>query len=344
MRGSAERPDPLAVLDEDRSAAERALLAWDLAIVALVSINLVLIVIDMLYSIGAVADGFAALWPAGAAWYAHHMHAHFYRIDLVFVALFVLDVLAGWTLAVVQQRYTRWYFYPFVRWYDVLGCIPVAGLRFLRILRVISALIRLQRVGVIEIRDWWLYRQVMVLYDIVVEEISDRVVIRVLSGVQDEMRSGGRTLTRRIVREVIAPRRGQLTSAVSSQLENAVVAAYRDNREEMQAYVANVVHRAVEANPALQGLERVPMLGTFVSEALDGAIQDTVNHVMDEAVDGLTSREFDALVAHVVDSVIERLLTEGAEQASDDVRDAVIETLELVKDQVAVKRWRAHFD
>lgn len=337
-------PDPLAVLDENRSPAERALLAWDFAIIALVSVNLALIVVDFLFALGPVADGFAALWPSGAAWYDHQVHERFATIDLFFVAVFVADVLAGWALAISRGQYHRWYFYPFAHWYDVLGCIPVAGFRFLRLLRVISIAVRLQRLGVIDMRDWWLYRQLAIVADIVVEEISDRVVIKVLTGVQDEMRSGGKQLTRRVVREVIEPRRGQLTQAVSGQIERAIVAAYRDNRTQMQHYVGGVVHRAVDANPALKNLERVPMLGAYVSDALDEAISDTVNHVLDEAVDGLTSSEFDALVANIVDSVIARLLSEDIDDASGEARDALIETLELVKDEVAVKRWQEHFE
>ncbi|HBZ99013.1 MAG TPA: preprotein translocase subunit SecA, partial [Pseudomonas sp.] len=52
-----------------------------------------------------------------------------------FVAVFLLDVLLGWTVALFERRYARWYYYPFAHWYDVLGCIPLAGVRWLRGLR-----------------------------------------------------------------------------------------------------------------------------------------------------------------------------------------------------------------
>lgn len=337
-------PSPLDVVSPERTLSERLFLLWDLAIVGLVSINLLLIVIDSLYSVSAIEDAFETLWPAGQAWYAHSVHAHFFAIDLAFVAVFVLDVLAGWLLAIVQRRYPRWYFYPFARWYDVLGCIPVAGFRFLRVLRVISITMRLQRLGVIDIRGWWIWRTAMVYYDILVEEVSDRVVINVLSGAQDEMKSGGQQLSRQVIRQVIAPRQSQLTQAASTQVENAVVGAYQSNRDQIQAYVARIVSRAVDDNVALRNLERVPMLGHFVSQALDAAIRDTVNHVLDEAVAGLSSDEFDELVADIVESSIERLLAEDMSQASGEVRDAIIEVLDLVKEQVAIKRWREHFE
>ncbi|AWN15428.1 preprotein translocase subunit SecA [Salinisphaera sp. LB1] len=342
--GRRETPDPFAVVSGDRSLTERLLLLWDLAIIGLVTINLALIIFDTLFAIAPVGHAVGAVWPSAHDWYAQHVHRNFTAIDLAFVSVFVLDVLAGWVLAIVQQRYPRWYFYPFARWFDVLGCIPVAGFRFLRALRVISIVMRLQRLGVIDIRGGWLYRQLMVYYDIVVEEISDRVVLKVLTGVQDEMKSGGQQLSRRIVRDVIAPRRRPLTRAASAQLEYAIVAAYRGNRDQIQAYLGRIVGRAADANPALNNLERVPMLGRYVSEAIDDAIRDTVNQVLDEAVDGLSSEEFDALVGNLVEAAIERLLAQEVGAASSEIRDVTIEVLELVKEQVAVQRWRAHFE
>lgn len=334
---------PFDVIASDRSFSERLLLLWDLAIIALVSLNVALILFDALFAVGPLSNAFAGLWQGGHDWYESNIHANFVTIDLAFVAVFVVDVLAGWIMAIVQQRYYRWYFYPFARWYDVLGCIPVAGFRFLRVLRVITIIVRLQRLGVIDIRNWAVYKTFMVYYDIVVEEISDRVVIKVLSGAQDELRSGGQELSQRVVREVIQPRQQRLVNAASTQVENAITSAYKANREELQAYVSNVVNHAVNNNPALKNLERVPMLGSFVSRALDDAITDVVNNVLDEAVNGLSSADFDALAQNITDSVISRLLADDIGDTSE-VRDAVVEVLDLVKEQVAVQRWREHFE
>ncbi len=326
-----------------RTPRDRLLLLWDLAIMVLVVINLVWIIFDTLFSIDAVANGIGALWPAARAWYANSIHRHFFTIDLGFVAVFVIDVLAGWALAIAEHRFARWFYYPFVHWYDVLGCIPAAGFRFLRVLRLISLTVRLQRYGVIDIRRWAAYRHALVYYDIVAEEISDRVVLKVLTGVQDEVRSGGRALTRQPITQVIEPRRERLGRAASQQLETAVTSAYQANREEIQAYAAQVIHRAVDDNPALRNLERMPMLGSFVSQALDHAIRDAVHNVLEEAVAGLSSAEFDALVQNITDSAIARLLAAEADEAAE-IRDAVIEILDLIKDQVAVQRWRQDFE
>lgn len=336
-------PSPGDIADGRRTLRERLYLLWDFAIVALVSANLALILFDALFAVGPLASVFESVWPAGHQWYGSAVHENFIAIDLVFVSIFVADVLAGWALAIAEKRHYRWYFYPFVRWYDVLGCIPVAGFRFLRVLRVISIVVRLQRLGVIDIRNWAVYKHLMIYYDIVVEEISDRVVIKVLSGAQEELQHGGNDLSRKVVRDIVQPRRQRLVQSVSTHLEEAIVNAYQANREQLQAYVASVVNRGVDQNPALKNLERVPMLGSFVSQALDQAITDTVNNVLDEAVAGLSSEDFDALVQNVTDSVISRLVDEDIAETSE-LRDAIVEVLDLVKEQVAVQRWREHFE
>ncbi|MDT0618121.1 ion transporter [Salinisphaera sp. P385] len=314
-------------------------LAWDLTVLALVAINLGLILFDSLFVIETFAAGVAWLSPAVHDWYAATVHEHFATIDLYFVAIFIADVLIGWGLAIWYQRYHRWFFYPFVHWYDVLGCIPLAGFRWLRVLRVLALGIRLQRLGLIDVRQWRAYAFAKKYYDILVEEVSDRVVVNVLDGIQEEVRSGGKDLTTRVLQEIIQPRRQQLVNVISQRIEAAVTKAYGDNRDEIQGYVSKLVNRAVSDNVAIAGVERVPMLGAAVTRSLEWAIRDAVNSVLDEAVTGLESDEFDDMVQHIADSVLAQLLETQA-SVSPDINEAIVEVVELLKEQVRVQRWK----
>lgn len=327
----------------NKTLGVRLLLIWDLAIIVFVSVNLALIAFDMLFSVHALESLFVQAAPMAHAWYADTIHANFLTIDLGFVAIFLFDVALGWSIAIVQRRFYRWYFYPFIHWYDVLGCIPVGGFRLLRVLRVISILIRLQHLGLIDIRNWKLCSTLVVYYDMLVEEVSDHVVIKVLSGVQNEVNSGGNVLTKRVVREVIQPRRQQLARVASDRIEQAVTQAWADNREEIRSYIAILVHSAVRGNRALGNLDRVPKLGGYITGALDQAITTTVHDVLDEAVNGLETEDFDQLVEHIADTVIAQLLEVGAGEPSE-LSAAMVEVLDLVKDQVAVQQWRSQFE
>lgn len=331
------------VLARRYTASERAWLAWDVGIMALVAVNLALIAFDSLFVADAFAGLVGAVSPGFRDWYAATVHAHFAVIDLYFVAVFVADVLLGWTLAVIQQRYHRWFFYPFVHWYDVLGCIPLAGLRWLRVLRVFSLGIRLQRMGLIDVRRWRAFAFAQKYYDILVEEISDRVVTNVLDGVEQELQSDGSEFTGKILREVVQPRRDALVASLSTRVEATVLSAYAANREQIQAYATNLVDRAITSNAALAGLERVPMLGAAVARSIDWAIRDTVHNVLDEAVAGLDTPEFDALIQNIAGNVFDQLADERA-AADPELRRALVQVLELLKDQVQVQQWKRRYD
>ncbi|MDN5924901.1 MAG: hypothetical protein L0H70_07870, partial [Xanthomonadales bacterium] len=255
-----------------RSSLEWLGLAWDVAIMALVAANLVLIVFDSLFAASLVQAGVNAVSPVFHDWYKASVHANFITIDLYFVAVFLADVLLGWGIAINTRRFSRWFYYPFVHWYDVLGCIPLAGFRWLRVLRVIALALRLQRLGVINLWDWRVVGLLRHYYDILVEEVSDRVVVKVLEGVETEVRSGGGRFQAQVMKDVVRPRKDQFATGISRQLEAVITRAYQDNRADIRRYLDKIVDGAVHGNAAIAGLARVPMLGSAATRSLEWAL------------------------------------------------------------------------
>ncbi|RDB41934.1 ion transporter [Halomonas sp. DQ26W] len=320
---------------------ERMHLAWDLVIILLVIANLTLLLIDGLFLLTPLNDAFKAMAPGLHGAYDRHIHDNFVAIDLVFVAIFVLDVLLGWAVAIAERRYHRWFFYPFVHWYDVLGCIPVGGFRLLRILRVISLLQRLQRLGLIDIRQWRLYGIYAKYYDILIEELSDRIALRQLSSIQEQVRSS-ESLSQRIVDEVIMPRKQALIHEIFRRLEVMADSAYRANRDDLMRFINALVRRTLAESPEIKRLRRLP-LGGQVASALDEALSDIAQRLVHEAIEGLHSVEFDSLVEHLADSSFDAWLTVDAH--TDQVTNQVLlDTLELLKEQVAHQRWKQRYD
>ena len=157
-------------------------LAVDIVMLVLIVANLFLILIDWGFESLLVQQQLQAWVPSLYRWYDQTVHPHFFFYDLAFVAVFVAEILVRWGLAIYRQRYHRWFFYPFVHWYDVLGCIPVSSFRSLRLLRVIAMVPKMQRIGLFDLRDTYLYRKFEKYRDIILEEISDRVTVRIIEG------------------------------------------------------------------------------------------------------------------------------------------------------------------
>ena len=66
------------------------------------------------------------------------VHENFALYDLAFIAVFLSEFCIRWVAAIIRQTYMRWYFFPFIHWYDLIGCIPLGGARIFRFLRIFS--------------------------------------------------------------------------------------------------------------------------------------------------------------------------------------------------------------
>src|SRR5690606_19121017 len=189
----------------------------DLALIGLILLNLGLVLFDWLFRIPAVQDLLHMLSPAFFSFYRDTVHATFLEIDLWFVAVFLTEFVIRWGFAIGRRTYHRWFFYPFAHWYDLLGCIPVGSFRWLRILRVVSLTYRLQRAGLIDLSNTVAWQFAEKYYNVVVEEISDRVVINVLNDVQQQIKQGN-PAANRIQSEVLKPRARQLVDYIAARV------------------------------------------------------------------------------------------------------------------------------
>lgn len=314
-------------------------LSLDLVMVSLAIMNLAWIVFDSMWVVPELYQLMA--WIIPDTWLSRYdvVHAHFFRIDLVFVAIFLTEFCVRWAESLWRRRYGAWFVYPVLHWYDVLGCIPIAGFRWLRVLRIFAVLYRLQRMGIINYTRWLPYRWVMNGYEVVLEEISDRVVVRILGGIQAELKAAN-GLEQRIVEQVILPRKEPLMLALRTQINQIGQNTYGAAREELHHFITLSVRKAVKENREIKVIDAIPVVGGVVSGLLDHAITDIVCRVIDELADRLNGQEFSALFEQIFQAIFDTLRDSTADSASQgQLIAAVSDVLEVVKQQVAQRRW-----
>ncbi|TVP51531.1 MAG: ion transporter [Halomonas sp.] len=322
-------------------AVEFAHIGWDFFILALVVINLGLLIFDSLFLLNPINQSIANIAPGFHAFYDDTIHSRFFRIDLIFVGFFVADVLLGWLAAIIERRYHRWFFYPFVHWYDVLGCIPLAGFRWLRILRVFSLINRLHRLGMINVTRWSAYQFVAKYYDILLEELSDRIALRLLGNVQQQIQAND-SFTERVVERVVMPHKAQLIHEITQRLEETVGKSYQRNRADIMAYISELVGRTLRESPEIQRLRRLP-LGQPAASAMEASLSGVAQRLVDELALGIHSEEFRQLVERTADSGFETWLTvdEGSHRVTEQV---LYDILEMIKEQVNRQRWKDRYE
>ncbi len=312
----------------------------DLIMLVLVITNLSWIIFDSLFSFAGIQTMLAWAVGQGAVdWYDVHVHAWFFAYDLVFVSIFITELVARWAYAIWHRTYSHWMVYPILHWYDVLGCIPVGELRAFRILRIISVLIRLKKMGVIDYTQWGIYQLFARWYDIGLEQLSDLIAIKILDGVQVEIQSG-EGLDKKIVERVVVPRKDLLVEVISTRFANLVGHVYAGSREDLEAYIKTAVSQAMHKNPEIRSIEAIPMLGTAVGKIVHHTVNDIVCRSIANAVEGMEGPAFRDLVDDISDTVLNEI-SRSQKSPGNEINAALIDLIEVIKDEVRIQRWKA---
>lgn len=323
------------------SKTEGKYLFVDFIMMLVLALNLGLILFELLFSSELVKGILQNYTPGFFDFYNTRIHQDFLAIDLWFVTIFVVELVVRWIIAIKNQKYHRWFFYPFLHWYDVLGCIPLGSFRFLRVLRVIGLTIRLHKFGLIDLTKTYPYRKSVKYLNILTEEISDRVVLHVLSGVQQEINEGTPVLDK-ILHDLILPQRVHLVDWISKNVQEATSVAYDTHIEELQDYINQKITTAIQKNPELKTISKIPIVGSVVTNNLENTVCDMVDSVVDECFQDLASPRNKEVVHDVAHLVLDSVISKEKEntQLNDLVRNIVVEALELIKEQVRVQQWK----
>ena len=310
----------------------------DFLMLGLLIVNLSFIIWDSIYNFVAVQNLLKDYAPALQSAY-HPIHERFIFYDLIFVAIFLSEFVLRWGYSIRAKVYDRWYFYPFIHWYDLVGCIPVGSLRFLRILRVISIIYRLHQYKIIDFTNTRLFRFVNFYYEAFMEELSDRIVLKVLSGVQEEVRRGS-PLFERIQQDILYPRRDMLSEWISERVAVAAKEGYVPNRGALRAYLENRVDQALKQNPELSRLKYLPVVGPTIQDTLENAVGDIVANVIHQILEDLASTSNHAFIEDIVNVFLPEPGQQQEEAENEALINLILEVVDAIKDQVRVKHWR----
>jgi len=327
-------------IEKIKRKGELNYLVLDLFMVLVVVINLLFIFFDWHWHFGFIQRFFRNTFPDFFNFYNYRIHPDFLLYDIYFVIIYVSELAIRWLVAIRQKTYYRWFWYPFIHWYDVLGCVPLGTFHFLRLFRIVSITLRLQKLEIIDLRRTYLYNFVIKYYDIFIEEISDRVVMNIMSSWQRGIKDGGPVLDR-IINEVLQPKKEVLVEWASHRLRMVGGHNYERRRDALKGNLERVVQQALNNNPEIQNLRKIPFVGKSVVEQLQGALSGVTFNVIDGFMAELASEDNKVVVEELADMIFDSILMEEKDKALDKItKDIVVESIEIMKADVAVQQWK----
>ncbi|MEZ5002935.1 MAG: hypothetical protein R2730_07845 [Chitinophagales bacterium] len=323
------------------------LLFLDLFMILLILFNLSWIIFEYSFTFDSFRSFLTWAAPAFSEWYGREIHPYFFYYDLIFVAIFVLELTVRWVLAIFRKTYAKWFFYPFVHWYDVLGCIPLSSFRALRLLRVFSMFYRLNRLGIIDMRSTYLFKQGNKYLGILTEEISDRVVVNVLSGMQDEVKKGT-PIADKIVREVLLPKQHIISTWMAKRIGVITISIFEKNEAVFRKIIDDALSKALRNNKDIARLKMIPGAGALITNVINESVSDITFNSIKESIYQFSNPENNAgMVNDASRLVLETLIEshEGDDHSLDElVSQITADVIEVIKDEVKVQQWKIKED
>ena len=325
-----------------RESREGVWFIVDMVMLLLLVANLLLLIVDALYSTDAVRLWVAQFAPGVIEGYAP-VHANFLLIDLCFVAIFLSEFLIRWAVAIKHKTYLRWFFYPFIHWYDLVGCIPLGAARVFRFLRVFSIIYRLHKYGIIDVRQWAPYRFIMFYYEVLLEELTDRVIVKALSDVQDEL-EGNSMILNDIMQRVVYTRKETLASWVSQSLAHVGKSIERNKDGIVTQHLVDSVSEAMSRNEEVARLRAMPIVGKHLEKRLERSVADIVVSTIVNLLNDMDTQkllhavERDELHAGEYGAMAEE------QSVNAEMRGMIDDAIEVIKEHVSQKKWKLALD
>lgn len=313
-------------------------LLFDLFMILLAIVNITLIIFDFTFSYDVGKSLYQTIWPKGSHWYESNIHSRFIYIDLCFVAVFLIEFSVRWIIAIRKKEFQSWIIFPFARWYDILGLIPIGSFRFLRILRVISIVLRLNRMGVLSLRDLMDRSGLGFYYSIFLEEVSDRVVINVLNSAQGKIHSNDEII-KDVVGKVLKPNNDRLVAFSLERTRHITSEIFASQKDEMRRYILEKVKEAIAQNKEMKLIGNVPGLGDVIKKQLNSAVGDITFHVIAGIIEDVAEGKdvFSKEVPRISEDILSTF--ENDEELEGILKDIVNQTIEIVKERVQRKDW-----
>lgn len=254
----------------------------------------------------------------------------FYKLDLPFFILFLLEFLVQWYLSLKRKEYVAWFLYPMYNFYDVLGLMPFPQLRFFRLFRLASMYIFLKKSRLTHIGDDIFTRTFRYYSNIIKEELSDLVTIRILSEMQEEIKSGASVA---LVTNAIETRREDIKKLIKINIKKSVT-----NSKANEAMRKLLAEALVKSTGNASSLNIVP---AFLKENITKDIGLSIFDAMNEVIASkLTGDEGEENLNRLVDGIIDDIIIGAKDSEVNELNEAMtIEIIENMKKAVAVKKW-----
>ncbi len=322
----------------------RLKLTYDIVMLIAISVDLLLISIDaiLMSNFSNEVTRWLALSDA-LSWYQDTLHIPLRTAGGFFTIFLILELSLRWAIAIKDQIYYRWFFFPFIHWYEVLGCFP--QLRALRLFRAVVIGRRLHQLGYQVLPQPWINR-IKFYINILLEELSDRVILTTIHNYKEQLTDSA--MQKSLIQKLVNRNRDDMEAVLLSLLQTELAPQLQklSGKSAGGALIANEVGLAIEdgiANtPELHRLLRlIPIAGSLIESQLQQighSVGENVVYSLNERL--LQPELIDALLKTVAHSIAHMDINNT--ELDTLVASIIADSLTEFEAQIKVQQWKHH--
>lgn len=325
-----------------RQSPNRLKLTYDIVMLVVISIDLFLISMDaiLMSNFSTSAAGWLSL-SEGLSWYRTTVHDPLRTAGGFFTLFLIAELLLRWAIAIKEQVYYRWFFFPFVHWYEVLGCFP--QLRALRLFRAVVIGRRLYQLGYQVLPQPWINR-IKFYIDLLLEELSDRVILTTINNYKQQLIDPN--MRKSLIESTIARNKDEIERVLLSLLRQELAPQLHQlvDRSKGDNLIANEVGKAIQdglANtPELRRyLRLIPIAGSLIESQLQHIGQSIGENVVYSLNDSLLNAErIDALMVAIAQGITH--IDTSNEALETLLSNIIADSLSEFEAQIKIQQWK----
>lgn len=325
-----------------KPAPNRLKLTYDIVMLIAISIDLLLISFDaiLMSSFSSNVANWFALSDA-LVWYQSTVHDPLRTAGGFFTLFLIGELLLRWAIAIKEQVYYRWFFFPFVHWYEVLGCFP--QLRALRLFRAVVIGRRLYQLGYQVLPQPWVNR-IKFYIDLLLEELSDRVILTTIQNYREQLTDPKMQQT--LIESAITKNRDEIEAVVLSLLRTELAPQLQkltdktDGHNVIASAVGHGIEEGLANTPELRRyLRLIPIAGSLIESQLQHIghnVGENVVYAINERL--LAPEQIDELMQAIAHGIAHVDVNNGALEAL--IASLVTDSLATFEAQVKVQQWK----
>ena len=351
---SRPRPDATPVSTQSSDVSENKLprasgpkpsrlkLTYDILMLVVISIDLLLISLDaiLMSNFSTNVAGWLSISEALNG-YQTVLHDPLRTAGGFFTIFLVAELSLRWAISIKQKTYYRWFFFPFVHWYEVLGCFP--QLRALRLFRALIIGRRLYQLGYQVLPQLWIDR-IKFYIDVVLEELSDRVILTATQNFRQQLTDP--KSHKSFIDSTIDRNRPEIEAALLSILRKELapklqaLSASAGGGSVLATEMGNAIEEGLANTPELRRyLRMIPIAGSLIESQLQyvgHSVGENVVYALNERL--LDPQRLDALMVAIANGISQVDTNDAALNAL--ISSIIDDSLTEFETQIRVQQWK----